>query len=82
MRWLDEAASLYEGDFLEGATLPDSQPLAEWADRHAEGRFAELDGRRTHYLDRGSGEPVALVHGFLYDSFTWHNNVDALDFLA
>jgi pimeloyl-ACP methyl ester carboxylesterase len=26
----------------------------------------------------GTGEPVVLIHGFFYDTFTWHNNMDAL----
>ena len=27
------------------------------------GRFLEIDGIRLHYLERGSGPPVVLVHG-------------------
>jgi pimeloyl-ACP methyl ester carboxylesterase len=55
-----------------------SQPLDAWAEKHAPGRFIDLDGRRTHYVERGSGEPIILVHGFFYDTFTWHNNIEAL----
>ena len=29
----------------------------------SKGRFVEVDGLRVHYLDRGHGEPVVLVHG-------------------
>jgi hypothetical protein len=56
----------------------DSQPIDEWARRHAAGKFVDLDGQPTHYVERGSGEPVILIHGFVYDWFTWHNNIDAL----
>ena len=56
----------------------DSQPLEKWAQKHARGRFVDLDGRRTHVVDQGSGSPLLLVHGFFYDSFTWHKNVHAL----
>lgn len=55
-----------------------SQPLELWAEKYAEGKFTDLGGRRTHFIEAGSGEPVILVHGFFFDSFTWHNNIDAL----
>jgi pimeloyl-ACP methyl ester carboxylesterase len=56
----------------------DSQPIDEWARQHAAGKFVDLDDQPTHYVERGSGEPVILIHGFVYDWFTWHNNIDAL----
>jgi pimeloyl-ACP methyl ester carboxylesterase len=40
-----------------------------WAAQRAErrhpplGRFVEVDGTRIHYLERGSGEPLVLLHG-------------------
>src|SRR3990170_5167359 len=55
-----------------------SQPLNEWAKKYATGKFFDLDGRSTHYVEQGVGEPVILVHGFFYDWYTWHNNIDAL----
>ena len=27
------------------------------------GRFLEVNGARLHYIDRGQGEPVVLIHG-------------------
>ena len=27
------------------------------------GRFIEVDGVKLHYVDRGSGEPIVLLHG-------------------
>jgi 2-hydroxymuconate-semialdehyde hydrolase len=56
----------------------DSQPLDVWAEKHAEGKSIDLEGRRTHFIDTGSGSPIILIHGFFFDSFTWHNNIDAL----
>jgi len=56
----------------------DSQPLDVWAKKYAEGEFVGLRGRRTHFIEAGSGEPVILVHGFFFDTFTWHNNIQAL----
>jgi pimeloyl-ACP methyl ester carboxylesterase len=39
--------------------------LAKKAERDnpAAGRFLEVDGVRLHYVERGSGEPVVLLHG-------------------
>jgi pimeloyl-ACP methyl ester carboxylesterase len=55
-----------------------SQPLDEWARKYAAGKFIDLDGYSTHYIEKGEGEPVILIHGFLYNSYTWNNNIDAL----
>jgi pimeloyl-ACP methyl ester carboxylesterase len=32
-------------------------------DNPAAGRFLEIDGVRLHYVERGSGEPLVLLHG-------------------
>jgi len=55
-----------------------SQPLEEWASKYAPGKFIELDGLTTHYIEKGSGEPVILLHGFFFDTQLWSKNIDAL----
>ena len=55
-----------------------SQPLDEWAAKHAPGKFIDLDGHQTHYVDKGSGKPVVLVHGLAGDTVSWAKNIDAL----
>ncbi len=55
-----------------------SQPLDVWACKYAQGKFVDLGGRQTHYIEKGEGEPVILLHGFFYDSFQWADNIDAL----
>ena len=55
-----------------------SQPLQDWAAKYASGSFMELAGHSTHYVVRGAGDPVLLLHGFFYDSFMWHNNIGPL----
>ena len=55
-----------------------SQPLDEWARKHAPGHFIDLGGHSTHYIESGDGSPVILIHGFFYDTYMWHNNIDAL----
>lgn len=55
-----------------------SQPIDEWRKKYASGRFVELDGHTTHYIEKGGGEAVILLHGFFYDSYLWNKNMDAL----
>jgi pimeloyl-ACP methyl ester carboxylesterase len=56
-----------------------SQPIEDWSARHAPGSTIELGGHRTHYIEKGAGEPVILLHGFFYDSASmWSANIDAL----
>src|SRR5207253_259946 len=44
------------------------------------GRFLEVDGVRLHYLEQGTGEPLALIHGngTLIQDFTVSGLVDRL----
>jgi len=55
-----------------------SQPLDEWAKKYSTGKFIKLDGYLTHYIEKGEGEPVILIHGVFYDSYMWNKNIDAL----
>ena len=55
-----------------------SQPLEEWSNKYAKGAFIDLAGRKTHYLEKGAGPALILIHGFNYDSYTWVKNIDAL----
>jgi len=55
-----------------------SQPLDEWAKKYSTGKFIKLDGYLTHYIEKGEGEPVILIHGIFYDSYMWNKNMDAL----
>jgi pimeloyl-ACP methyl ester carboxylesterase len=42
-------------------------------------KTATLPQGRIQYLDRGEGEPVVFVHGFLVDSRLWRGVADALE---
>jgi pimeloyl-ACP methyl ester carboxylesterase len=55
-----------------------SQPLSEWADKYAPGKFIDLDGLSTHYIEKGSGEPIILLHGFFFDHNMWNASIDIL----
>ena len=50
----------------------------EQACSSAPGTFVDLEVGRTHYRERGEGEPVVLLHGFLYHSIMWDPIVPAL----
>jgi len=56
----------------------DSQPLDDWAQVHPPGYMVDLAGRRTHFVKKGEGPPVFLIHGFNLDHNTWSENIDVL----
>ena len=43
-----------------------------------DGRFVEVEGVRLHYVERGSGEPVLLLHGWPTSSYLWRGVVGAI----
>ncbi len=55
-----------------------SQPLSEWTEKFAAGQIIEVDGKPTHYIEAGEGDPIILLHGFFLDSYTWAKNMDVL----
>lgn len=55
-----------------------SQPLEEWASKYAPGKFVDLGGHSTHYIEIGSGEPLILLHGFFFDTNMWKFNMEVL----
>jgi pimeloyl-ACP methyl ester carboxylesterase len=55
-----------------------SQPLEYWVSKYAHGKFIDLNGLSTHYIEKGSGDPIILLHGFFFDTYMWNKNIDAL----
>lgn len=55
-----------------------SQPLDEWRVKYAKGKLINLDGHSTHYVEKGDGKPVILLHGWFHDSQMWSKNMDSL----
>ena len=41
-------------------------------------RFAQVNGIRMHYAERGSGPLVVLVHGFPESWYSWRHQISAL----
>jgi pimeloyl-ACP methyl ester carboxylesterase len=52
--------------------------LEEAAQQYAQGKFVTVEGKKVHYLEKGSGAPLILIHGFLVHSAMWKMNIDAL----
>ncbi|MDP9326110.1 MAG: alpha/beta hydrolase [Candidatus Dormibacteraeota bacterium] len=42
-------------------------------------RYVDVEGRRTRYLDVGTGEPMLLVHGWIGSAENFHKWVPALE---
>jgi pimeloyl-ACP methyl ester carboxylesterase len=40
--------------------------------------FADVDGVRIHYQEKGSGEPLVLLHGYTASTFAWKDVFDPL----
>ena len=53
-----------------------SQPLNEWAEKYAPGKFIDLDGLSTHYIEKGFGDPVIFIHGFFFDTNMWNKSIE------
>lgn len=41
-------------------------------------RFAEIDGVRVHYQERGTGTPLILIHGFTSSTYSWKDVFEPL----
>lgn len=41
-------------------------------------RFAEIDGVRVHYQEKGTGTPLVLLHGFTSSTYTWKDVLEPL----
>jgi pimeloyl-ACP methyl ester carboxylesterase len=46
---------------------------------HAEySHFADIDGVRIHYQEKGTGLPLVLLHGFTSSTYSWHDVFEPL----
>src|SRR4030042_5070689 len=56
----------------------DTMTYEEAVSKWAQGKFVLVDGKKVHYLEKGEGKPVILIHGFLYHTVMWKKNIDDL----
>ena len=50
----------------------------EAVQQFAKGKIVVADNKKIHYVEKGSGTPVILIHGFLYNTAMWDRNSDEL----
>jgi pimeloyl-ACP methyl ester carboxylesterase len=55
-------------------TMSYEEAVSKWAP----GKFVLVDGKKVHYLEKGEGKSVILIHGFLYHTVMWKKNIDDL----
>lgn len=41
-------------------------------------RFADIDGVKIHYQEKGEGQPIVLIHGLAASTYTWKSLFDPL----
>jgi pimeloyl-ACP methyl ester carboxylesterase len=60
--------------------LTSKEPYAydEAVQKFAKGKLVSVDGKKVHYIEKGNGDPVIFIHGFLYHTIMWRENVDTL----
>jgi len=63
---------------LPGVTSEETCSYKEAVKRSAKGRFVSVHGKPVHYLEKGQGNPVILIHGYLHNTSAWKRNIDAL----
>ena len=44
--------------------------------KFAKGNFVTVDNKKVHYIEKGRGRPIILIHGFLYSAVMWNQNID------
>ncbi|GEO17738.1 hypothetical protein MAE02_54340 [Microvirga aerophila] len=70
------------GHTAQGAAVLYNRQRAEAAERKTPpmGRFLDVDGVGLHYIERGEGEPIVLIHGngTMIQDFTISDLVDRL----
>jgi len=63
---------------LPKMTSKETCTYEEAIDKYAKGKFVIVDGKKIHYVEKGDGKPIILIHGFLYNTVMWKKNIDAL----
>jgi pimeloyl-ACP methyl ester carboxylesterase len=55
-----------------------SEENVDWVDAERPGQIAQVDGVGVHYVNRGSGSAVVLIHGFGGHTFSYRRNIPEL----
>jgi pimeloyl-ACP methyl ester carboxylesterase len=72
------------GAWKAGLFVTDAQGLVSRVDEHSiepfsrDKKFVDIRGWRVAYIDRGSGEPIVLLHGCPFQSFEYSKVIPSL----
>jgi pimeloyl-ACP methyl ester carboxylesterase len=64
--------------WLPRLTTKETCTYEEAVERYARGQLVEVGDKKVHYIEKGEGAPVILIHGFMYHTVMWDRNIDAL----
>lgn len=56
----------------------DNKDYNIYASKYAPGKFVSVNDKKMHYVEKGQGDVVICIHGFLYNTTMWKKNIDAL----
>ena len=62
---------------LPKVTTKETLSYKDAVQKYAAGKFVTVDGKKIHYIEKGDGKPVILIHGFLYSTVMWNKSIDA-----
>ena len=62
---------------LPKVTTKETLSYKDAVQKYAAGKFVTVDGKKIHYIEKGDGKPVILIHGFLYSTVMWKKSIDA-----
>jgi len=63
---------------LPQLTSNENLTYEEALQKFAKGKFVTIDDKKVHYVEAGDGPPIILIHGFLYHTVMWKQNIQAL----
>ncbi|PKL39904.1 MAG: hypothetical protein CVV44_06695 [Spirochaetae bacterium HGW-Spirochaetae-1] len=65
--------------FLVPVLFPGQEyPLAEMTEKYAPGKTITVDGKQVHFMDKGRGPVLILLHGLVFHTIMWERNMEAL----
>lgn len=69
---------LYMTSFTYSATLNNSTPKIKPLSNNLINKFANVNGIRLHYIEKGKGHLIILLHGWPETSLSWNKTINVL----
>ena len=64
--------------FLRSSYRISSREIYTGQELATEGYFVTVGDVNTHYIRKGKGKPLILIHGIFSSAFVWYKNIDEL----